>query len=188
MNDAGVAKRYAQALFMLADEAQNVDKIGADLDKACDTIFGNDALAQTYTGVQFSLAGKRNAITEIFKNEVDTSVVNFLLLLIEKNRTTYLADIRAQYHKLSDEKKGIMDATATSAFPLKEEDAKAIALALGKRLGKTIRLKVEVDPSIVAGVKLQYGDNIIDGSVQARLESMRKRLMTQEIVGGEDPQ
>ena len=99
-----------------------------------------------------------------------------------------MADITEAYFKLDDEKKGIIDATATSAYPLKEDDAKNIALALGKRLGKTVRLKVVVDPSIVAGVKLQYGDKIIDGSVQSRLESMRKRLMTQENVGGEDPQ
>lgn len=188
MNDAGVAKRYAQALFMLADESQNVDKIGNDLRLACDTITGNAELAQTYTGAQFSLAGKRGAITKIFQNQVDPRVLNFLLLLIEKHRTTYLADITEAYFKLDDEKKGIIDATATSAYPLKEDDAKNIALTLGKRLGKTVRLKVVVDPSIVAGVKLQYGDKIIDGSVHSRLESMRKRLMTQENVGGEDPQ
>ena len=45
-----------------------------------------------------------------------------------------------------------------------------------------------MDPSLVAGVRLKYGDKIIDGSVEARLASMRKRLMTQDIVGGEGPQ
>ena len=59
MNDAGVAKRYAQALFMLADESQNVDKIGQDLAYACETIDGNAELKQAYTGVQFSMAGKK---------------------------------------------------------------------------------------------------------------------------------
>ena len=87
-----------------------------------------------------------------------------------------------------DDRNGIADATVTSAFPLKEEEAKNIALALGKAVGKTIPLEVVVDPSLVAGVRLKYGDKIIDGSVEARLASMRKRLMTQDIVGGEGPQ
>ena len=99
-----------------------------------------------------------------------------------------MADIQKAYGKLLDERNGIADATVTSAYPLKEEDAKNIALALGKAVGKTIRLEVVVDPSLVAGVKLKYGDKIIDGSVEARLASMRKRLMTQDIVGGEGPQ
>lgn len=188
MNDAGVAKRYAQALFMLADEAQQVDKIGRDLDAVCDTIFNNADLNQAFCGVQYSLSGKKNAVTEIFKGQTDPSVLNFLLLLIEKGRAGYLADIQEAYHKFEDEKNGIADATLTTAFPLKDEDADKIAQALGKSVGKTIRLKVVVDPSLVAGVRLQYGDRIIDGSVEARLESMRKRLMTQDIVGGESPQ
>ena len=185
MNDAGVAKRYAQALFMLADESQNVDKIGQDLAFACETIYGNAELEQAYTGVQFSMRGKKNAIAKVFQGQIDQIVVNFLQVLIEKGRTGYLADIQKAYGKLLDERNGIADATVTS---LKEEDAKNIALALGKAVGKTIRLEVVVDPSLVAGVKLKYGDKIIDGSVEARLASMRKRLMTQDIVGGEGPQ
>lgn len=185
MNDAGVAKRYAQALFMLADESQNVDKIGQDLAYACETIDGNAELKQAYTGVQFSMAGKKNAIAKVFRDQVDKIVVNFLQVLIEKGRTGYLSDIQKAYAKLLDDRNGIADATVTSAFPLKEEEAKNIALALGKAVGKTIRLEVVVDPSLVAGVRLKYGDKIIDGSVEARLASMRKRLMTQDIVGGE---
>lgn len=188
MNDAGVARRYAQALFMLADESQNVDKIAQDLAFASETIYGNEELAQAFTGVQFSLSGKKNAIAKVFDGQVDRIVVNFLQLLIEKGRAGYLRDIQKAYGKLLDERNGIADATVTSAYPLKEEDAKNIAMALGKAVGKTIRLEVVVDPSLVAGVRLQYGDTIIDGSVEARLESMRKRLMTQDIVGGEGPQ
>ena len=188
MNDAGVAKRYAQALFMLADESQNVDKIAQDLDLVCSTIYGNAELEEAFTGVQYSMRGKKNAIVEIFKNDVDQVVLNFLLLLIEKGRSGYLADIHTAYKALEDEKNGIADATVTSAFPLSEEDSNKIAKALEKRVGKTIRLKVVVDPDLIAGVRLQYGDKIIDGSVEARLESMRKRLITQDNVGGESPQ
>ena len=68
MNDAGVAKRYAQALFMLACESQQVDKIVQNLDSACQTIFGNEELNQVFSGIQYSMSGKKNAITEIFKN------------------------------------------------------------------------------------------------------------------------
>ena len=168
MNDAGVGKGYAQALFMLADDSQNVDKIGQDLAYACETIDGNAELKQAYTGVQFSMAGKKNAIAKVFQDQVDKIVVNFLQVLIEKGRTGYLSDIQKAYAKLLDDRNGIADATVTSAFPLKEEEAKNIALALGKAVGKTIRLEVVVDPSLVAGVRLKYGDKIIDGSVEAR--------------------
>ena len=122
------------------------------------------------------------------QDQVDKIVVNFLQVLIEKGRTGYLSDIQKAYAKLLDDRNGIADATVTSAFPLKEEEAKNIALALGKAVGKTIRLEVVVDPSLVAGVRLKYGDKIIDGSVEARLALKRQDLMTQDIVGGEGPQ
>lgn len=188
MNDAGVAKRYAQALFMLADETGSVDEIGKDLDLACDTIYGNEELKAVYTGVQFANISKKEVINKIFKGELNSSVLNFLLLLVEKMRTSYLEDIKLAYHRLLDEKNGIEDATLFTAYPLKDNDAQAIAQALGESVGKTIRLKTVEDPSLLAGVRLQYGDRIIDGSAKARLESMRKRLMTQEITGGEGPQ
>lgn len=188
MNDAGVAKRYAQALFMLAEETANVDSIGKDLDVLTDTIYGNKDLQIVYTGVQFAHQSKKNVIMEIFKGNIDESVLNFALLLIEKSRTRYLADIRTAYHALLDKKNGIEDATVFTAYPLKEEESEAIAKALGSATGKTIRLKTVEDKSLIAGVRLQYGDRIIDGSAKARLESMRKRFITQQSLGGESPQ
>lgn len=188
MNDAGVAKRYAQALFMLAEETGSVDEIGKNLDLAAATIYGNEELKAVFTGVQFANVSKKEVLTKIFKDKLNGNVLNFLLLLVEKMRTAYLEDIKVAYHQLMDEKNGIEDATLFTAYPLKDEDAQAIAEALGKSVGKTIRLKTVEDPSLLAGVKLQYGDRIIDGTAKARLESMRKRLMTQEIIGGEGPQ
>lgn len=188
MNDAGVAKRYAQALFMLAEETDGPEKIGKELDFLTDTIYGNKDLETVYTGVQFANQSKKNVVIQLFKGQVSENVLNFALLLIEKSRPGYLADIRTCYHALLDEKNGIADATIYTAYPLNEETSQAIAEALGQATGKTIRLKTVEDKSLLAGVRLQYGDRIIDGSAKARLESMRKRLITQQTLGGESPQ
>lgn len=188
MNDAGVAKRYAQALFMLAEETASIDKYGQDLGMVCEVIDSNAELKNVYTGVQFANMSKKNVVTEIFKNDIDGNVLNFVLLLVDKMRAQYIFDIYKEYMHLVDEKNGIADATVYTAYPLKESDLDAIAKSLGEAVGKTIRLKEVEDKSLLAGVKLQYGDRIIDGSAKARLESMRKRLVTQELSGGEGPQ
>lgn len=185
MNDAGVAKRYAQALFMLADETGQTVQYGKDLDLVCDTIFGDEQFNAVFHGAQFSNASKKTVIEKVFKDAVAEDVLRFMLLLIEKMRSGYLADVRVAYQALLDEQQGIRDATVYSAFPLSVQEQDDIARALGKAVDKTIRLQAVEDPSLLAGIRLQYGDTIIDGSAKAKLAGMRERLASQSNHGGE---
>lgn len=174
---SGVAKRYAQALFMVAEETQRIDAIAEELDRALETIEQHNDLKQLFYGVQFSQMDKKLVLERIFKEDLSRDVLNFILLLIEKSRYAILPDIRSAYHALRDEHNGILDVTVFSAFPLSEEKQEEIRQALGVREGKTIRLHIKEDPSLLAGIRVQIGDTIIDGSAKARLEKLRKELL-----------
>lgn len=174
---SGVAKRYAQALFMVAEESQRIDAVAEELDRAWETIERQADLKQLFYGVQFSQMDKKVIMKKIFKDDLSRDVLNFLLLLIEKSRYAFLPDIRTAYHALRDQHLGIHDVTVYSAFPLTEEKQEDIRKALGQTEGKIIRLNVKEDASLLAGIRVQIGDTIIDGSAKARLEKMRKQLL-----------
>ena len=177
MNDFRVAKRYAEALALLGQSDDERNAIGQDLDLACHTMEQNPDLKDIYTGVPVANADKKDVIRKVFSDTISENVLHFLLLLVDKSRTTYLMDIQRAYHAILDEQNGVADATAYSAFPLSDEDAQNLAHALGQAVGKTIRLRTEVDPALLSGVKVKYGDVVIDGSAKAKLERMRTELL-----------
>lgn len=176
MRDQRIARRYAQALADLSESIEEMEALGRDLEQATQTIYEHDQLRLVYTGVQFGNVEKKRVVTAIFKDAVRPEILNFLLLLVDKMRSAYLADIAAAYRALVDEAKGVEDATVYSAYPLSEEDTERIADALGQALGKTIRLKAEVDEDLLAGLRVRYGDYVIDGSARAQLEGLRKKM------------
>lgn len=182
MNDQRVAKRYAQALALLADhDLDRMRQLRESLDFVCETIYQDDDLCAVYTGVQFTNADKKNIIRRLFSNKISEEILHFLLLLIDKMRAAYLVDIQKAYHAILDEAEGISDATVYSAFDLTDEESQKLAQALGRATGKTIRLATVVEPELLAGLKIQYGDYVIDGSAKARLEQLRKELTQEEL-------
>jgi len=81
-----------------------------------------------------------------------------------------------EYEALADAAAGRVRATVTSAIELTPHDRDRVADELSKRLGKEIRLRVEVDPTILGGLKFQYGDHLVDASVATRLQQLRRTL------------
>ena len=77
---------------------------------------------------------------------------------------------------MADEDAGRVRATVTTAVELTSKDRDRVAEELSKRLGKDIHLDVHVDPRILGGLKLQYGDRLVDASVATRLQQLRRRL------------
>lgn len=175
--ETGIAKRYAQALFMIAEETGRKEAFAKDLDFVTDTIDGHKDLKALFYGAQFSHMDKKAVTTKIFSNEVAKEVLNFVLLLVEKSRYAYLPDIRSAYHHIYDEDAGIQDVTVYAPYPLTEEEKEQIRARVREHDGQEIRIKEVADPSLIAGVRIQIKDTIIDGSVKSRLEQMRKQLV-----------
>jgi F-type H+-transporting ATPase subunit delta len=86
------------------------------------------------------------------------------------------AGILDEYEQLADEAAGRVRATVTTAIELSAEDRERIGSRLSKQLGKEVRITAAVDRRIVGGLKLQYGDHLIDVSVATRLQQLRRRL------------
>jgi F-type H+-transporting ATPase subunit delta len=104
------------------------------------------------------------------------------MLLFDKGRIGYLREIALYYKNLADELKGIVKASITSATQLSSEAVEKIRDALSKRVGKSIVLDVQQDPSLIGGVVTKIGDLVLDGSVKTQLINMRETLKKGESV------
>jgi F-type H+-transporting ATPase subunit delta len=175
--DSGVAKRYAAALLDVGERDDAVDAILNDL-KLVETVFDQTPYFKPMiTQPLISAERKRNVLSDAFGDRTTATTLNFLYLLVRKRRTDQLPDIIRHYRAMIDEKKGRVVAQVQTAVPLDKKQVDALREALAARTGKSIAIEAEIDPAMIAGVRVRLGDTLIDGSVSGRLQRVKKRLL-----------
>jgi len=95
----------------------------------------------------------------------------------ERHESFYYLNIVAEFDRLVDEAAGRVRATVTAAIELDAHDRDRIARELSARLNKEVKVQVTVDPRILGGLKIQYGDHVVDGTVATKLQQLRRRLV-----------
>jgi F-type H+-transporting ATPase subunit delta len=112
----------------------------------------------------------------IVKLKCSGLVANFLLLLVDKNRVTFLGQIVQAYGRLADEFSGVIRPVITTAFALDQAQVASIQAALEKKTGKKVVPQVVVDQTLLGGVVTQIGDTAFDNSVKTQLKRIQDIL------------
>ena len=168
------AKRYAKAVFELAQEDGTLEEWSRRLGTIRE-LFANPEVAAVLSNPTIS-STRREALVAAAPQLLDAEGSNLARLLVESGRVDDAAEIDDQFQRLADEKAGRVRATVTTAIELGKADRDRVQSELSRRLAKEVRLSVVVDPRILGGLKLQYGDRVVDASVATRLEQLRRRL------------
>ena len=176
MMNAAVAKRYGQALLQIGQEKNSIDRYQEDLKLVVDTIENSAELKDVLTSQTVSIDEKKNIVKQIFADKVDAMVLNLLFVVVDKNREESIDDIYNVFCALADEVRNIAYADVVSAYPLTEEQETALSAQLANMSGKTVKLNVSVDASLLAGMVVTFGDKVYDGTVGARLAGMKNKL------------
>lgn len=168
------ARRYARAIFELAQEQGQVDEWSRRLSVVLD-LLSDPKVAAVLTNPTIPV-GRRMELISAAPHELDLEATNLARLLIESNRVRQIGDVAEEYDALADSAAGRVRATVTTAVELDAEERSRLTDQLSQRLGKEVRLKSAVDKKILGGLKLQYGDHLIDASLATRLQQLRRRL------------
>jgi F-type H+-transporting ATPase subunit delta len=168
------ARRYAKAVFELAEQERQVDEWSRRL-AAIRELFSDPEVEAVLTNPTIATE-QRMALVSEAPHVLDPEATNLAKLLIESNRVRDSGAIEDEYQRLADDAAGRVRATVTTAVELIAKDRDRVEQELSKRLGKEIRMKLVVDPRILGGLKLQYGDRLVDASVSTRLQQLRRRL------------
>jgi F-type H+-transporting ATPase subunit delta len=170
-----VARVYAEALFDVAREKGKLDEIGEQLDEFVDALEGDRDLQVFFFSPYFSSAEKVEGLKRAIDG-ADPELVNFLELLIEKNRMTEIFRIRRQFEQLWKQENKRIDVTVTSAVELDPAVVEKIGEEIERQTGRKVELASRVDDEILGGIVLQVGNMVLDASIRSRLEKLRKSV------------
>lgn len=171
---ATVARPYAEALFRVAQ--------AGDL-SAWSEVVSEMAQAASHPDVR-ALAQNPNIhdqqVADIFakllKSPVTNEVVNSIQILVKNNRITLMPEIGAQFQALKNAHEGAADAVITSAFEMNDVQLQPVMAALEKKFGRKLNPSVQIDASLIGGMRVVVGDQVFDTSVRAKLQRMQIAL------------
>lgn len=167
------AKRYAQAAFGLALEAGNIARWREDLDDIAVVLTESDA-AQVFADGRVPVADRIAMLDRVLV--VQPLAMNVARLLIRKGRSLAAREVSDAFNRMADEHEGIAHAQVTSAVALDAAQVSAIEAKLSEATGKRVHAAVSVDPSLVGGLVIRVGDQLLDSSVRTRLRLLRRQL------------
>ena len=176
MLKGAIAGRYSTALYELASEANAVDQVETELKFITEMIEQEVVLREVLRHPQVAAADKKELLDSIFKDKVLPLTGNFLALLVDRRREIFLGDIVAEFVLLANKDRNVVEAKVSSAVELTDEEKAAMDQLLAKITGKKVLSSYAVDPSLMGGVLVHIGDKVIDGTIKARLDTMRDSL------------
>ncbi len=175
MPGTAVARRYAQAIYRIAQDQQNWDQWVADL-HALARLAGDAGFRNVMESPKVPEAQKFTFIDEQL-TDIGPLAKQLAKLLVTKHRVDILPEVAADFQQLVDALNGIEHVQVTTAVPLEASESAALKDKLQAYTGKQVILTTDVDPSIISGVVIRIGDKLIDGSIQSRLDTLRRQLV-----------
>ena len=173
---ATIARPYAEALFKASSAS------GADLNgtvgwvEELAAIAADPQLRQLADSPKVTVEQVLGVITGVARSALPDAARNFLRVIIENGRLDALPEVAVQFRGIVNRLNGSSDAIVYSAFPVEEAALNDISAALQKRFGRKLNLSVQIDASLIGGVRVVVGDEVLDTSVKARLEQMKAAL------------
>jgi F-type H+-transporting ATPase subunit delta len=170
---ATIARPYAEALFKassadLSGTASWLDQVAA--------IAANPQLKAFADNPKASAEQVIGVISGVAGSQLPAAATNFLATVLENGRFAALPEIAKQFRALANAKSGSSDAVVQSAFPIGATELAQLGTTLEKRFGRKLQLTVEQDSSLIGGIRVVVGDEVLDTSVKARLEQMKVAL------------
>jgi F-type H+-transporting ATPase subunit delta len=169
---ATIARPYADALFKAGADAGEIRGIAA--------VAADPQIVALADNPKAGGALVFNVVSDVLARkgvQLSQAAANLLRTVIDNGRVAALPEIARQLTAQANERAGVFDATLVSAFPIDAAQLADVLPALEKRFGRRLRAQVEVDPSLIGGIRVVVGDEVLDTSVRARLEQMKAALV-----------
>jgi len=169
------ARRYAQAVFELALEANKLEQWQADLQVISEAT-GDEAVLTFLESPKISIEKKTSLLSGNLQ-DINPLALNLVMLLISRSGIGMIGEIAGEYQQLMDAYHGIQEAVVTTAVPLDDADKERLAGRLGSLLGSKVTLKSEVDPEILGGIIARISGKLLDGSTRSKLAALKRELV-----------
>lgn len=174
---AGMAGRYATALFELAIEAKKLKGVEADLKSFNTMLEGSADLRRLVRSPVFSADEQQQAIAAIAKKaKISRLTSNFLELIARNRRLFAVEDMIRAFTALAAAHRGEITANVVSATKLSTEQTKALKASLKSAIGQDVQISADVDPALLGGLVVKVGSRMIDTSLRTKLNNLQFAL------------
>jgi F-type H+-transporting ATPase subunit delta len=171
-----VLDAYAEALVEITKAEGNLDRVKHELLDVADQVEAHESLRSTLTDELVPATRRQEIVEQLFQGKAHPQTANLVSFVIGAGRAKDLGEIaRRMAHRIA----AGADATfaeVRSATPLTAEQQARLGAALSAKLGKNLDLRVVVDPSVVGGLVVTVGDQVLDGSVRTKLDQLKTLL------------
>ncbi|MGA8008573.1 MAG: F0F1 ATP synthase subunit delta [Thiomonas sp.] len=173
---ATIARPYAEAAFAAVRDAGVSPAQAADMLDQIAQITADPAVREVVGSPKVSARQLADLILGALSGTVPPALKNLVEMLAENQRLAAVPQLAEQFRTLKDEAEGKVEAVIFSAFPMEGEALDSLLQALERKYGRKLHATVEIDPSLIGGVRVAVGDEVLDTSVRARLEQMKVAL------------
>ncbi len=181
--DPLVAQNYARALLhVVQKEELSLNDAQEEANSLHRLLKENPKLFVFLSGPHFREEAKEKFVETVFKGQLSEVFYRFILLLLQRDRIEHLIDILVEFQKMVEEAQGFTLGTVTTAIPLNEEEQKTIREKLEAFCELKFDLKFKVDPALIGGVKVKYGDILMDTTLSTYINDLRQRLKETRLV------
>jgi F-type H+-transporting ATPase subunit delta len=171
---ATIARPYAEALFRVAKSGNMAAWSGLVSEMAA--VASHPDVKSFAANPKLSDKQVSETFLSLLKSNVSPEAKNFVGMLVENGRLALLPEIGEQFFALKNASEGAADAEITSAFELTDAQVKDLVATLEKKFGRKLNPTVKVDSSLIGGVRVAVGDEVLDTSVRAKLQKMYTAL------------
>jgi F-type H+-transporting ATPase subunit delta len=183
MNDGAVTSEitlpYAKALMDLAKENGITEQVGAEVGGLLALLKDSPDLTKFLGNPLMDPESKKAVLRQVVEGQVNPFVLTVLMVLIDRNRIMYLDGVLEQYQALLRELNQIVLADVISAVELSEEQTSIIKDRVAGLTGaRNVELSVQIDPSLLGGLIVKVGSQVIDASLRGQLRRIGMQLAT----------
>ncbi len=165
---------YGKALYDLSIDENNSDELYEDIAQLDKILNENYDLYKLIKSPKFN--EKKKLIKDIFENKVNNLLLNFLYYVTDVGREEYILEMLTTYMECYKEDKNIVDVYVTSSIPLTENQKNKIIEFINKKTNKNINVINRLDEKVISGIKVRYGDNVVDDTAATKLLQIKQQL------------
>jgi F-type H+-transporting ATPase subunit delta len=167
---------YAAAMFNVAQAEGNIDTVEDELFRFGRALEGSDALKNTLTDDMVPAAKRQAVVEDLLGGKASATTTQLISFVVGSGRGKDLPAIINKLVARAASSKSKAIAEVRSAIELTDDQKTRLAAALANATGKSVEVKVIIDPSILGGLVAQIDDQVIDGSVRTRLDQLKAKL------------
>ncbi len=173
-----VTYEYGKALYELASEDCKENDYLGEIRVIREIFKDNEGLMTVISSPVIAKDERLSLIDKVFSNRIEINIRSFMKLLTERGKAKLIPECFDEYERLWYENSGIVLAYVESASPLSEDEKSSLHAALEKKTGSAVELRLSIIPSLIGGLRVNIGGELIDGSVKGRLSDIKEKLLS----------